>query len=179
MVTSIVLLVKEGSMKKKHARTEKEIVEVYERHYLMLYRICFTYMKNPADTEDMVQETFMQLMNKGPKFENEEHEKAWLIRVATNLCKNKVKHWWSKNLSFGKKHEQMNANDRMIDETLQVILELPDKYKTVIYLFYYEEYTSVEISKMLGIPASTIRNHLHEARNILKDQLGGDYIHET
>ena len=165
-------------MKKEYVRTEKEIGEVYERHQLMLYRICFTYMKNRADTEDMVQDTFIQLMNKGPKFQNEEHEKAWLIRVATNLCKNKLKHWWSKNISFEKKHSKFHINELEIDGTLQVILDLPDKYKTAIYLYYYEEYTSMEISKILGIPASTIRNHLYEARNILKDQLGGDYIYE-
>lgn len=74
-------------MSKSLLRTDKEIAEIYKRHSKTVYRVCFAYMKNPADTEDAVQDTFFQLIKSGPAFESEEHEKAWLIRTATNICK--------------------------------------------------------------------------------------------
>ena len=73
-------------MSKSLLRTDKEIAEIYKRHSKTVYRVCFAYMKNPADTEDAVQDTFFQLIKSGPAFESEEHEKAWLIRTATNIC---------------------------------------------------------------------------------------------
>ena len=162
-------------MVKPLLRTNKEVTESYERYKLMIYRVCFTYMKNTADTEDMVQDTFIQLIRKAPNFESDEHEKAWLIRVATNLCKNKLKHWWRKRSYFEDEERVVGETNIEIDTTLQVIMELPDKYKTVIYLYYYEGYDSVEISKILEKPASTIRNHLHEARKELRKKLGGEF----
>lgn len=92
---SIVLVVKggQGEMSKSLLRTDKEIAEIYKRHSKTVYRICFAYMKNPTDTEDAVQDTFFQLIKSGPAFESEEHEKAWLIRTATNICKNVLRHW--------------------------------------------------------------------------------------
>ena len=74
-------------------RTDKEIAEIYTRHSKTVYRVCFAYMKNPADTEDAVQDTFFQLIKSGPAFESEEHEKAWLIRTASNICKDVLRHW--------------------------------------------------------------------------------------
>lgn len=162
-------------MAKPLLRTNKEVTESYEKYKLMIYRVCFTYMKNVTDTEDMVQDTFIQLIRKGPKFESDEHEKAWLLRVAINLCKNKLKHWWRKRSSIENEERLGGSTNIQIDTTLQVIMDLPDKYKTVIYLYYYEGYDSVEISNMLEKPASTVRNHLHEARNELRKKLGGEF----
>lgn len=176
---SIVLLVKGGrEMKKPLLRTDKEITEIYERHKLTIYRVCFAFMKNPADTEDVVQNTFIQLIKAGPNFESEEHEKAWLIRTASNLCKNALKHWWRKRKKLEDYDGLKGKKGIEIDETFTVVMHLPDKYKTVIYLYYYEGYTSVEIAEILARPPSTIRNHMHEARNILREKLGGDFIEE-
>lgn len=80
-------------MGKSLRRSDKEITEIYERHFSMVYRVCFSYMKNPQDTNDMVQNTFMKLVEHGVEFENPEHEKAWLIVTASNLCKNHLRHW--------------------------------------------------------------------------------------
>ena len=68
-------------------RTGKVIAEIYNRQVDTVYRICFSFMKNQADTEDMVQETFLRLLSSGVIFQSEEHEKAWLIVTASNLCK--------------------------------------------------------------------------------------------
>ena len=159
-------------------RTDKEIAEIYERHNKTVYRVCFAYMKNKADTEDAVQNAFYQLIKSNVAFENEEHEKAWLIRTASNLCKNTLKSWWRKHTNL-EDYENLQDNGNFeIDETFSVVMELPDKYKTVVYLYYYEGYDSVEISKILQKPQSTIRNYLHEARNILRKQLGGGFNEE-
>lgn len=158
-------------------RTDKEITELYKRHVKTVYRVCFVYMKNAADTEDIVQETFYKLIKNGKVFESEKHEKAWLIRVAANLCKNTLNHWWRKRKKL-EDYENLQANnDFETDDTFSVVMDLPDKYKTVVYLYYYEGYDSVEISEILNKPKSTIRNYLHEARKLLKEKLnyGGDF----
>ena len=151
---------------------EKEITEVYERHVQMVYRICFSYMKNNADTEDVVSDTFYRLIKSGKTFESSEYEKAWLIRTASNLCKNALKHWWRKRENFESLENTATTAEYEKDEVFSAVMELPDKYKTIIYLYYYEGYNSVEISKMLKKPESTIRTYLSEARRILREGLG-------
>ena len=151
-------------------RTDKEIEEIYDRHKDMIYRICFAYMKNISDTEDAVQDTFCKLIKSGIFFESEEHEKAWLIRVATNLCKNTLWHWWRKRESL-ENQANLKANNADVDQILSLVLALPNKYKTVVYLYYYEGYDSVEIGKILRKPQSTIRFYLSNARKLLREKL--------
>ena len=156
-------------------RTDKEITELYERHKDTIYRVCFAYMKNVTDTEDAVQDTFYKMIKSGAAFENAEHEKAWLIRTAANLCKNALRYWWRKRENV-EDHENLLSNDSFeIDDVFSVVMGLPGKYKTVIYLYYYEGYDSVEISKILHKPQSTIRYYLNEARKILREKLRGEF----
>lgn len=162
-------------MAKSLLRTDKEIAEIYERHKKTVGRVCFAYMKNMADTEDAVQDTFLQLIKSEAAFESEEHEKAWLIRTATNICKNVLRHWWRKRENL-EDYENLQGKENIeIDEIWSVVMGLPDKYKTVIYLYYYEGYDSVGISKILLKPQATIRYYLHKARSILRKKLGGDF----
>ena len=162
-------------MAKPLLRTDREMADIYERHSRTVYRVCFAYMKNTADTEDAVQDTFFRLIKTGPVFESTEHEKAWLIRTATNLCKNVLRNWWRKRESL-EGHENIRQNEPMeIDGVMSAVMGLPGKYKTVVYLYYYEGYSSVEIAEILSKPQSTIRNHLHEARKILRERLGGEF----
>ncbi len=81
-------------------RTNKEIIAIYDRHVDTVYRVCYSYMKNRPETEDMVQETFLRLISSGKAFENERHEKAWLIVTASNVCKDNLKKWWRKSESM-------------------------------------------------------------------------------
>lgn len=165
-------------MAKSLLRTDREITEIYERNKRTVYRVCFAYMKNTADTQDIVQDTFFRLIKCGKAFENEEHEKAWLIRTATNICKNVLRNWWRGRENL-EDFENLCGNENIeIDNVFSVVMGLPDKYKTVVYLYYYEGYNSAEISKVLEKPRSTIRNYLHEARNILREKLGGDFNEE-
>lgn len=152
-------------------RSKDEIENIYRTYANIIYRVCFAYMKNEADAEEMVSETFVQLIKKGPEFDNKEHEKAWLIRVATNLCINALKHWNRRCVDIDCIYD-VSTHDIVLDETMEVILGLPEKYKTVIYLYYYEGYNCEEIALMLHKSSSTVRNHLAEGRRILKERLG-------
>ncbi len=163
-------------MAERIRRSDKEMTDLYMRNRNTLYRVCYAYMKNPSDTEDAVMDTFLQLVRKGPAFENDEHEKAWLIRTAANICKNKLHHWWRRKENIDDFYDL--SAPVQTDETFQAVMELPDKYKTVVYLYYYEGYSGKEIAAILKKPASTIRNYLHEARIILKERLGEDFDEE-
>lgn len=163
-------------MTKSLLRTSEEIEEIYNRNVETVYRVCFTYMKNSTDTEDMVQNTFLKLISYNKKFSCVEHEKAWLIVTASNLCKDFFKSKWSKIKNIDDYENILTEKtDFNIDETLKVIIELPLKYKTVIYMYYYEGYNSNEIAKILNKPKSTVRVYLHKGREILKSKLGGDF----
>ena len=158
----------------KNIMTEEKIKEIYERNKLTVWRVCFTYMKNTADTEDAVSDTFIQMIKTEPVFKSEEHEKAWLIRTASNICKNVLRNWWRKRTSLEEASEA-EAPPQKTDEGLNAVKELPEKLKNVVYMYYYEGYSSVEIAKALFRPQSTIRNYLHDARKLLKEKLGGDF----
>jgi RNA polymerase sigma-70 factor (ECF subfamily) len=163
-------------MKKTLSRTDNEIAKLYERHVHTVYRVCFTYMKNPTDTEDAVSDTFVKLIKTAPTFESQEHEKAWLIRTASNVCKDVLKHWWRKRENLDDHASDLKTEDSpFMDTTLAVVLSLSEKYKTVVYLYYYEGYNTVEIADILQKPQSTVRNYLHEARNVLRQKLGGEF----
>lgn len=161
-------------MEKTKLREEKDIIRIYERHVDMVYRICFSYLKNTVDTEDMVQNTFIKIMEKSIIFENAEHEKAWLIVTASNLCKNHLKHWWQKRRNVEDHLTENSAADQPAPWLLDTVMKLPEKYKIVLYLYYYEGYDSSEIAKLLDKPQSTVRNDLHRGRKRLKEELGED-----
>jgi RNA polymerase sigma factor (sigma-70 family) len=155
-------------------RTNEELVRIYGRHVNTVYRVCFMYMKNRTDTEDMVQNTFLRLMRDKTVFQNEEHEKAWLIRTATNLCKDHFKHWWSKTVGIDHVAETAVEQTFKTDGNFEKVLALPPKYKTPIYLYYYEGYSTVEIARILKKNESTVRSWLHKGRNILRMEMEGD-----
>lgn len=153
-------------------RTDEEITRIYHRHVDMVYRICFSYMKNQTDTEDLVQETFLKLMTCKKQFESERHEKAWLIITASNACKDALRHWSRKTKSMEESDLPAEPEEKAEDTgVLEAVLALPDKYKTPVYLYYYEEYSTAEIAQILHCPQSTVRNWLSRAQKLLKDKI--------
>lgn len=140
-------------------------------------------MKNEQDACDIVQDVFLKLLNHPKKFENEALEKAWILRTAINRCKDQLKSSWrKKRISFDEWQNGlpsfMEANSHLDNdesEQRQIILssifELPDIYREVIFLFYYEEYSAEEIAQMLHKNPSTIRSRLQKARELLKKTL--------
>ncbi|HAX74164.1 MAG TPA: RNA polymerase sigma factor [Firmicutes bacterium] len=154
-------------------RSNDELRQLYDRHVETIYRVCFIYLKNEFDTDDLVAETFYRLAKDETLFESVEHEKAWLIKVATNLCKNKFRHWWNKTTSLKGHDPSFLPQGFEIDETLALVMKLPDKYKTVIYMHYYEGYSAVEIAALLNIKESTVYAQLHRGRQKLKMEMEG------
>lgn len=153
--------------------TDKDISQIYARNADAVYRLCFSFMKNRADTEDAVQDTFLRMVSKHPTFESEKHERAWLIVTASNVCKDTLKSRWHKREYID---EQTVLSEDTIDDggVTSAIFNLPEDYKAVVYMYYYEGYRTAEIAEMLRLSASAVRSRLTRARRMLKVMLGGD-----
>ena len=150
--------------------THKDVERAFEMYSDMIYRICFMYFKgNRYDIEDAVSAVFLKYMEHGTLFENQEHEKAWLIVAARNICKNMCRHWWRRNESLEDHTSECSDEDIYSDELLELVLALPEKQKMCIYLFYYEGYSCKEIGDILGIRENAVYANLNKGRNRLKE----------
>lgn len=170
MITETLPAHSKENEKEKTAQN-KSIEGIYKKYANMIYWVSFAYMKKEADTEDIVSDVFVKLMQKDMRFQSEEHEKAWLLRTAINLCKDNLKHWRRKCADIHEYENLPGENPFGKNEILKSVMELPERYKDVVYLYYYEGYSTKEISEILKKPQSTVRVHLHEARKILKGVL--------
>ena len=153
-------------------------VDLYERHVDTVFRVCRTHLRNAADAEDAVQNVFLKLLVKPLTFESVEHEKAWLIRVAINHCKDVEKSSWSKRAGIEEIQEPIAVDSdpaAVYDTLLERVMELPENLRVCVYLYYYEGYTSAEVAVLIGKPHSTVRNYLSEARKVLRKRLSGDF----
>jgi len=150
------------------SQISQNIEEIYERHADMVYSVSFSYLKNTEDTKDIVSEIFLKLLQKKIRFNDAEHEKAWLLRATINLCKDYLKHWRRKNENLDDYDNLESDNPFQTDEIYKLVMELPERYKAVVYLHYYEGYKTEEIGKILKKPQSTVLSQLREARKLLK-----------
>lgn len=156
-------------------RSEEEANRAVEKYADTVRRICIVHLKNHADTEDIFQTVFLKYVLSSVSFENEEHEKAWFIRVTVNACKDLLKSFFrSRTVSLNEIIEKPSEMPQDNREVLEAVLELPEKYRDVVYLYYYEEYTAPEIGRILEKKENTVYTLLKRARKILKDKLGGD-----
>lgn len=156
-------------------RSEEEVIEAIERYSPTIRRLCMIYLKNYADTEDIFQTVFLKYALSSVSFESEEHEKAWFIRVTINACKDLLKNFFrSRVTSLDELIEQPTEMQEDHREILEAVLSLPKKYREVVYLHYYEEYTAPEISQILGKKVNTIYTLLTRSREMLRQRLGGD-----
>ena len=140
---------------------------IVDKYSDMVYRLAFARTRNKENADDIFQEVFLRYIRKQPEFENEEHEKAWFIRVTINCSKNLFS-FLSRN-TFEEINENISEEsspEEIMDEFLD---KLPIDYRTVIHLFYYEKMTTNEISKTLNKKESTVRMQLTRARRMLKD----------
>lgn len=156
-------------------RTEQEAISAIERYSDTVLRLCMVHLKNPTDTEDVFQTVFLKYVLSSVVFESEEHEKAWFIRVTINACKDWLKSLFRRRtVSLDELLDQPAAVAQEHREVLEAVLQLPAKYRNVVYLHYYEGYTAPEISDLLNIKVNTVYTLLNRARGELKKTLGGD-----
>ena len=157
-------------------RNEQEVNRVVEQYSDMVRRLCMVHLKNHADTEDIFQTVFLKYVLSSVSFENEEHEKAWFLRVTLNCCrKDLLKSFFrSHTVSLEEVMEQPALLLPDNREVLEAVLSLPVKYREVVYLHYYEDYTAPQISRILGKNVNTIYTLLTRAKQMLRERLGGE-----
>lgn len=155
--------------------SEQQVNRAIELYADMIKKICMLHLKNHADTEDIFQTVFLKYMTTSPVFENQEHEKAWLIRVTINACHDLIRSFFrSKTVSLDAVSEQLSELSIPDRDVLEAVLSLPVQYKDVVYLYYYEGYSAVEIAGILHKKVNTIYTLLSRAKALLKKTLGGD-----
>lgn len=147
------------------------IQQIFERQHRRVYRIAMMMLQNTADAEDAVQNIFLKFVEKGQEFRDDEHENAWFITVTKNYCKDHLKSTWHKQVDFGEIPEKAFPEKEAEDNLLPYIMKLKDKYREVLYLYYYEEYSVKEMSQILGRGESTLQTQLSAARGKLKKML--------
>ena len=157
--------------------TAEYIGELMEKYGDAVLRVAFTYLKNMADAEDAVQEVFLKIIDKPPEFDEIQNIKAWLIRVAVNVCKNKLNLYWNKNKTSIDDVAEIETFDKynLDSDVTKAVMSLGEKYRIVIYMYYYEGYSTAETAEMLGKPAATVRSDLRRGRERMKALLGGDF----
>lgn len=157
-------------------RTEEEANLAIEKYSDMIRRICMVHLKNYTDTEDVFQTVFLRYIQSSKAFESDEHEKAWFIRVTLNACKDIFKSFFrTKTDPLDVLRDYKGELTTEADDLLQVVLALPEKYRRVIYLHFYEGYTATEIGRMLGKNTNTVYTLISRAKKLLRKELTGDY----
>ena len=156
-------------------RSEWEANRAIDRYADLVRRVCMIHLKNHADTEDIFQTVFLKYVTGTTEFESEEHEKAWFIRVTINACKDLLRSFFrSRTVSLDDLLEQPDQVPEDHREVLEAVLALPDKYRDVVYLHYYEGYTAPEIGTILRKNPNTVYTLLTRARDELRKMLGGE-----
>lgn len=151
--------------------TEENAERIVEKYGNMLFKICLVILCNEHDAEDAVQDTVVKYLTKSPPFRDSEHEKAWLITVATNRCKN------MRRFNFMHKHIDINdlqlyISDRENYGLLDLLMKLPNNPKTVLLLYYVEGYKVDEIAAILNISASAVKKRLQRGRELIRKRYG-------
>lgn len=150
---------------------EREAIEgALQRHGRQILHLAWSYLHSQSDAEDVLQDTMVQLMKTSPKFESQDHERAWLLRVAINLCKNRMKAPWRQHSELPEDYPTQGIPEESL-ELLQAVSALPLKYREVIHLFYYEDATTAQIAGLLGKKEATVRSLLFRARDQLRQAL--------
>lgn len=165
-------------MSENALRTDADFEALYERNWLYVYRICYSYMGNAADAEDCAEDVFVKILSGGIVFQDAEHERKWLSVAAINRCKDKLKSSafrLTDSLDAEDAPEPAAPEKEDYSDVREAVLKLPERLKTVVVMFYYCGYKAEEIAKEFGKSPSTIRNLLKEARDLLREKLGGAY----
>lgn len=155
-------------------RTNAEIERVVNEYATMLLRVAYSQLNNRTEAEDAVQEVLLKYMEKAPVFQSEEHEKAWLLRVTVNHCKNHLASaWFRKRADLD---EGIPALDNEELEVVSAVSALPAKYRAVVHLYYFEGYSTKEIAEILHSRPNTVSSRLSRARALLAKALKEEIV---
>lgn len=144
-----------------------DVLDLFQRYRDDVYRLALNYTRSPQEAEDVSQTVFLKLMEQEDLIPG--REKAWLMQTTANQCRDLLRSaWWKRTEPLS---DTLRAREDPIDETVQVVLGLPPKYRVVVYLYYYEEYSAAEISRLLHIPVSTVTTRLSRGRETLRKKL--------
>lgn len=142
----------------------------------MVYRLALVRTRNMTDAEDVVQEVFLRCLRNNPSFQNAEHQKAWLLKVTVNCSKSLLGSAFRRHSVPEDAAGELVSEDQTTDSTVyDAVMKLPEKYRTAIHLYYYEEYSVKEIAAVMRTTESTVKSWLHRARGMLKEELGGEF----
>ena len=156
-------------------RSENEIYQAIEQYSDMIRRLCMIHLKNYHDTQDIFQTVFLKYALSSVVFENQQHEKAWFIRVTINACKDLLKNFFRTHvISIDEVSKQLFELSSDNIDVLEAVSSLPPKYKNVVFLHYYEGYTAPEIANILHKNVNTIYTYLTRSKKVLYEKLGGD-----
>lgn len=147
--------------------------EFNEKYYLYketIYGIAYTYVKNVNDSDDIVQDVFMKYLNSNEKFKTLDNEKFWLIRVTINTCKSYLKKSWKQRVELDESKIDIVSKKEENSYLFDIVYSLPHKYKEIIVLKYYEDFSINEIAKILNISISAVKKRLERARNMIKEK---------
>ena len=151
-----------------------ELDALYEAYADMIYRLALVRTRNRADAEDVLQDVFFRCLRRQPNFRDEEHQKAWLITAAINSSKSLLTTADRRHGAGSEPLETLSSEDDTDDSVYAAVMELPEKYRTAVHLFYYEGYSVEEIGRMTDTNPSTVKSHLHRAREALRRVLKED-----
>ena len=161
-----------------HAAVNRRAEEILDRCGSSILRYAYSYLHNLSDAEEVLQDTLVQFLKTAPAFETPQHEKAWLLRVAANLSKNR--------LAYNAVRKTDELNDSLVAQqrddlsfVWEVVKRLPAAYREALHLFYYEGYSTKEIADILQCKEATVRSHLQRGRDRLKKVLREEYDFEV
>ena len=141
-----------------------DVLYLFHRYRDDVYRLAVNYTRSPQEAEDVCQTVFLKLMDQGEITPGK--EKAWLMQVTANECRDLMKSsWWKRTVPL---EDAVHMSQPRTDETITLLQTLDPKYRVVLYLHYYEQYTTQEISKLLKIPMGTVSTRLKRGRDQLK-----------
>ena len=144
-----------------------------------ILRLSYAYLKNTQDAQDVCQTVFVRLLTEPREFESGEHERAYILRMAANACKDLLKSPWRRRTCDLEACAQVPAPETSDGSVLAAVNQLPAHYRSVIYLFYYEGSQASEIGEILGVPTATIHTRLARGRARLRELLGGTEYEQT
>lgn len=159
-------------MEKISAKDIERIIDAYGN---ILFRLCLIMLGNASDAEDAVQETLIKYLQKAPEFKDREHEKAWILKVAANKCRD-ILRFRVRHVTVDMESIHEFTKDSSDSGILEALMTLPEKFRIVLILYYVEQYKTEEIAGMIGKSVSAVKMRLQKGRKLLKEIYRKEYM---